>query len=79
MHISGLTDDSLTLYSMEKAEQSTHYESFLTRFKINIMMHDDVREINRSVLNMFIVLSDVGGLYGILVSSFSTILLIFNY
>ena len=42
-------------------------------------MDNDVEAVDRSVFNLFVLLSDVGGLYGLFISGVSTILAIRNF
>ena len=50
-----------------------------SRFKIRIELDRDVTYIHRQVYNSFMLLGNVGGLYGILLSIAASFLSVINY
>ena len=54
------------------------YESNI-RYSINIFMNRDVNIVSRQVYNTFMLLSDIGGIYGLLLSFASTLLGYVNF
>ncbi len=79
MAINGFTNDLDTLYSTQRASQSSNTESYDARYSVIFEMGNDVKVIDRSVFNLFVLLSDVGGLYGLFISAISTILVAINF
>ena len=79
MAINGFTNDLDTLYSTGRASQSSNTEAYNTRYSVIFELDNDVQVIDRSVFNLFVLLSDVGGLYGLFISAISTILIVINY
>lgn len=69
MSITGLTDGAGVYFSMQDNEKtSTRTEYFATRFQINYEMSLNSVLTTRSVYNLFTLLGDVGGLFGLLLS-----------
>ena len=79
MSIDGLTNEEDSLYSTVRASQSSNTEGYNIRYSVIFELDSDVQVTDRSVFNLFVLLSDVGGLYQIFISAFSTALFVINY
>ena len=79
MAIDGFTNYEDSLYSTGRASQSSNTEAYNTRYSVIFELDNDVQVIDRSVFNLFVLLSDVGGLYQLFISAISTALFVINF
>ena len=79
MEIQGLTDVEETAFEVKRFETNPVTQPTSNRMEIYYMMNKDLTQIDRTVYSTFMLLGDIGGLYGLFVSFASTILGLINY
>ena len=79
MPLEALTEVEEEFFSIEVGKTSSRTDSFHTRYQLEFYFDHDVTQIERVVYNSFMLLGDIGGFYGILVSVFSLINSLLNY
>ena len=79
MAINKVTAEEDTYFSMKELIAETRTKNFNTRLQLKYVMSHDMIMIERTVFNIFTLLGDIGGFYGLIVSIFATIHGIINY
>ena len=79
MGIQSLTDVEETAFEVKRFETNSITQFASNRMELLYMMDKDLTQIDRTVYNTFMLLGDIGGLYGIFISFASTILGFINY
>ena len=79
MSIQALTEVEEEFFSIEYGQKTSRTDSFNTRYQLEFYFDHDVTKIERVVYNSFMLLGDIGGFYGILVSVFALINRLLNY
>lgn len=79
MELAGITGATDSIYTIKQTGSTSNTEYYHARYSMMLEIDSDVILVERSVFNFFVLLSDVGGLYGLGISCFSTLLLVFNY
>ena len=79
MAINYVTAQEDTFFTVRELKTETRTEDFNTRLQLRYVMSHDVIMIERTVFNIFTLLGDIGGFYGLLVSIFATVHGILNY
>ena len=79
MEIQGLTDVEESGFEVKRFETNPVTQPTNNRMEIYYMMNKDLTQIDRTVYSTFMLLGDIGGLYGLFVSFASTILGLINY
>ena len=79
MGIQSLTDVEESGFEVRKVETNPITQFASNRMELFFMMDKDLTQIDRTVYNTFMLLGDIGGLYGLFISFASTILGFINY
>ena len=77
--ITGATGFEDLAFDLEPLLTKHQFKHFYERFSLQYEMNKDVEKVDRVVYNSFMLLGDVGGLYGILVPLVSTLLGFLNF
>ena len=79
MDIYGVTEKEENAFEMKLRSSSNSSEYYDTRLELDIRVNKDRTKIQRAVYNIFALLGDIGGFYGLFVSFAATLLGIINY
>ena len=77
--ITGVSDEEDSAFKIEHTQTTHGWWKYHERLQLSYEMNNDVVKVERAVYNSFMLLGDVGGLYGILVPLFSAILGYLNF
>ena len=79
MDIYGVTEQEENAFEMKLKEFYNLSQYYETRLEIDIRVNRDKTIIRRSVYNIFALLGDIGGFYGLFVSIATTLLGVINF
>ena len=79
MSIESATEIEEKAFKLEKTDSMNKVKRSNSRLELSIQMDRDVTKVKREVYNSFMLLGDIGGLFGLFVSVFASILGITNY
>ena len=77
--ITGVTDEEDSAFKIEPKLTRHKWWFYNERLSLRYEMNKDVEQVERAVYNSFMLLGDVGGLYGILMLLVGTILGYINF
>ena len=79
MDIYGITEQEENAFEMKLKQTNNLSRYYYSRLEIDIRVNKDKTIIRRSVYNIFALLGDIGGFYGLFVSIATTLLSIINF
>ena len=79
MSIPKVTKHTDSFFTIEKVETETRTSARSTRLQMSFTMSRNLIQIERTVYNVFLLLSDVGGLIGLLFSLSAGLLKLLNF
>ena len=77
--ITGVSDEEDSAFKIEHKETAHRWWFYNERLLIRYEMNKDVEQVERVIYNSFMLLGDVGGLYGIFMLLVGTILGYINF
>lgn len=79
MSLSGITTKEESFFTVTESRDLSRTKEYCTRLKTIVTMSLNAKNVNRGVYTFWNVISDVGGLYGVLSVAGTIIISIFGY
>ena len=79
MDIFSITEQEDNAFEMKLKSAANLSQYYLTRLEIDIRVNLDKTVIRRSVYNIFALLGDIGGFYGLFISIITALLSVLNF